>query len=383
MSSIGIGLIGCGDRLRSIARGVLEADERIAVTALCDRDPDAVGAARRVLGADRATLHDDARALAADPAVTWVLVGSINCYHREHVIAAIEAGKDVFAEKPLATTLDDALAIRDAHARSGRRFFIGFTLRYTPHFRRVAEIVRGGGIGEIVSMEFNETLDFNHGGFIHQDWRRRTEWAGTHLLEKCCHDLDVMNWLLGGARAARVASFGGLSFFRPENAHHAARIGPHPQSGRPAFRAWPAAAGDPFTGEKDIVDNQVAIVEYDNAVRATFHTNACAAQPERRCYIVGAEGTIRADLVAGRLEHKRLGWGEPAHEEDTSSAGGHGGGDEVLCRELAACIADGAAPPTGLDEGLASAITAFGIDRAMETGQVVDMAPYWQRAGEG
>ena len=64
----------------------------------------------------------------------------------------------------------------------------------------------------MISMEFNETLGFNHGGFIMGDWRRLTENSGTHLLEKCCHDIDLVNWMLESI-PVKVASFGGVNFF--------------------------------------------------------------------------------------------------------------------------------------------------------------------------
>ncbi|MBN2302535.1 MAG: Gfo/Idh/MocA family oxidoreductase, partial [Lentisphaerae bacterium] len=308
-----------------------------------------------------------------------------NCYHREHAVAAIQAGKDVFCEKPLATNIEDALAILEAHKQNPRNFVVGFTLRYTRHYRQIKELIAGGEIGQVVSMEFNETLAFNHGAYIHQDWRRHKHLAGTHMLEKCCHDIDVISWLLDGAKAERVASFGGLNFFKPENAYHMDRVGPNPEDGRVAFRGWQShlsVPDSPFNDDKDIVDNQVAIIEYDNKVRCTFHTNCMAAQHERRCYIVGSEGTIRADFVAGRVEFKKVGWDTPTVVYDTSAIGGHGGGDMILARELLDCMNNDRKLPTGVEEGLISAVTAFGIDEAMETGRVVDMKPFWAKIDE-
>ena len=80
-------------------------------------------------------------------------------------VAAIEAGKHVVCEKPLATTLDDCEAIRAAARRSpGGIFFFGLVLRYSPFYRRVKQLLEDGEIGRIVSFEFNETLPFFHGG---------------------------------------------------------------------------------------------------------------------------------------------------------------------------------------------------------------------------
>ncbi len=310
------------------------------------------------------------------------MIGSWNARHREHAVAAFEAGKHVFCEKPLATTLEDAVAMRDAQERAGTLFSIGFTLRYSPHYQKIKEIVDSGEIGTIVSFEFNETLDFNHGGFIHGDWRRRTEWAGSHLLEKCSHDLDIANWMTDSL-ASRVASFGGLDFFTPGNLGHQQRIGPNPETGKPAFETWRKRpeSDNPFTAEKDIIDNQTAIIEYANGARATFHTNCVAGLPERRMYICGTEGAIRADVRPGTLEVCRYGWNSEIDRRDTGVSSDHGGGDEFLTASLVDSMLDGTAPPTSIRDGLTSAVTAFAIDDAMERGEVVDVAPYWKRAG--
>ncbi len=381
MSTIGIGLIGCGGRLRGVMKQLARATDRVEVRAVMDPSPDSVRAAREAFNAN-ATAYEDYHDLVRDPQVDWVLIGSWNCFHAAQAVAAFEAGKHVFCEKPLATTLDDCLAMRDAWLRSGKLFSIGFTLRYSPHYRRVKELLAEGRVGRIVSMEFNETLDFNHGGYIHMDWRRRTANAGTHLLEKCCHDLDLTNWMVESL-ARRVASFGGTDFFLPENAHHIDRVGPN-EKGQTAYKTWRSAAGSvdsPFTDDKDIIDNQVGIIEFASGVRTTFHTNCNTAVPERRMYICGTEGTLRADVIAGTIELRRIGFDTETEDCSTDAKGGHGGGDNILGESLAASMLRGEAPKASLEDGLKSAITAFGMDEAMATGRVVDMRPYWERAG--
>lgn len=381
MNSIGIGLIGCGNRLTGLVKTLLkDHGEQIKVTALCDPSSDSIDTAKRDLNAGTARVYEDYNELVKASDVDWVLVGSWNCFHREHAIAAMEAGKDVFCEKPLATSFEDCMAIKEVQQRTGKRFFIGFTLRYSPHYARVQQIIQSGAIGDILSLEFNETLRFNHGGYIHQDWRRLTDNAGTHLLEKCCHDIDIINGMVGSL-ARKVASFGGCDFFTSKNAHHADRIGPGGEGNRPAFQGWPYSNESPFRDDKDIIDNQVAIIEYANGIRATFHTNCLAAIPERRCYILGTEGTLRADALTNRIEVQRVGWDTKPEIEEIDPAGGHGGSDPVLVEKLADCILNGTEPRTGVDEGLKSAVTCFGIDQAMDEGTVVDLLPMWEQAG--
>jgi len=351
------------------------------VVAICDPSERCIQIAREKYGDPK--VYEDHRDLVKDPSVDWVFIGSWNCFHREHAVAALKAGKHVFCEKPLATNLDDCLAIKRAQESSGRICVVGFTLRFSNHYRRIKDVIDSGAVGDVVSMEFNETLTFDHGGFFHGHWRRLTEQSGTAILEKCCHDLDVVNWMLGSI-PRRVASFGGTNFFNPAHQHYVEKIGKSPD-GKDAFFAWGCMNGrtieNPFTARKDIIDNQVAILEYANDTRATFHMNCSTNLPERRMYICGTDGTLRADVIPGVIELRRLGYDVETERLDTGAKGGHGGGDEVMHQELVDAIVKGVVPESGIDEGLKSAITAFGIDQAMQSGSVVDMDPLWKKAG--
>jgi predicted dehydrogenase len=376
VSSIGIGVIGMGARVCFLMQRLLKHEMGIRLVAVCDPDDRAIARAREWQDQEVAACSTVADLVQRDD-VAWVWIGSPNRHHRAHAIAALEAGKHVFCEKPLATTLDDCLAIREAWRRSGRHFILGFTLRFSPHYRSIRELLDNGVIGQLISMEFNETLDWNHGGRIHRDWRRWRSEAGTHLLEKCCHDLDLVNWFTG-SRVIRAASFGGLRLFTPDNAHHMRRIGLGP-NGRQAFCARSGPSGDPFTADKDIVDHQVAILEFASGVRATFHTNCAAGIPERRMLLLGSEGAIRADVIDGRIEYQRIGWHEPREFIESPAKGGHGGGDEVLIDEMARCMLGGPQPRVGLDTGLDAAVACFGVDEALDRREVIDLSPMWRR----
>lgn len=377
--TVDIGVIGCGVRLRGLVRRLLETAPEIRVAAIYDPSAQAREAALRDFGPGVKVCATSAELVSLRP-VEWVLVGSPNLRHREQVEEAFAAGKHVFCEKPLATKLEDCLAMQKAWRQSGCRFFFGFCLRYSPFHRKIKDLLAGGGIGKLVSFEFNETLSFNHGGYIMGNWRRFRDLAGTHLLEKCCHDMDLANWFTQSL-PVKAASFGGLDFFRPENRARMERIGQDGE-GRPAYRVWADFEGtDPFLSEKTIMDNQVAILEYASGARATFHTNCNAGIPERRFILLGTEGAIRADALNGKVEHRRIGFHEPTAVHDCSTLEGHHGGDSVLIGELAACILHGRPPSVGVEEGIQAAIACFGVDKSLDQGAVVDLTPLWEKAG--
>ncbi len=376
-----LGVVGCGNRLRSVLRLLLaEGGDRLVVTAVYDPLPVSCAALARDLGIAIAPAASAAD-VCTSPDVDWVLIGSWNCFHAEQVIAALRAGKDVFCEKPLAISTEDCLRMQAAWRASGRLFFFGLVLRYAPIYQRIKQVLDTGIVGKMVSFEFNETLPFNHGGYIHGNWRRDRAKAGTHLLEKCCHDIDIVNWLTGSL-PVRAASFGGRSIFVPGNRAFAASLGKD-SAGRAAYQTWADPERvDPFSDGASIVDHQVAVLDYANGARASFHTNCNAALPERRVYILGTQGALRADVLTRRIEFNRIGFeARPQEIVLDGDPDDHLGGDVVMARHLAQTMLAGAAPLASMEEGLRSALACFGIDQALDEQRVVDLAPLWTRAG--
>jgi predicted dehydrogenase len=356
-----------------------DQENQLCVAAAYDPDPASQEMIRKDFGTD-CRICSSEEVLVNDPELDWVFIGSWNCHHARQAALALNAGKNVFCEKPLATSLEDCLAIREAAEKSGRTFAFGLVLRYSPHCQRVQEVIRSGVLGRIVSFEFNETLGFNHGGYIFGNWRRERRNAGTHILEKCCHDIDLANWFIDSL-PVKAASFGGRDFFTPDNACQMERIGPN-EKGDAAYSSWPdAQRRSPFDGTGDLLDNQVVILEYANGVRGTFHANCNAGIPERRFYLCGTEGALRGDLITGLVEVQKIGWETKLEKIETFAGGGHGGGDEVMAKSMLETLLRGEPPLASIQEGIKSAIVAFGIDQAADENRVVNLHEMWSRAG--
>ncbi len=380
--TIRIGLIGCGGRIRGVAKHLLDSPHgrHLAVTAMFDPHDGAIAETQSYLGTTART-YPSVEALLRESAVDWVMIGSWNSFHVDQAVAALAAGKHVFCEKPLATSLADCVRLRAALAAApDRHFFFGLVLRYTPLYQKVKALFASGLLGRVVSFEFNETIAFNHGGYIHGNWRRDRAKSGTHLLEKCCHDFDLVNWLLGSL-PVRAASFGGTDVFRPAHRHLADRLGSDARGNR-AYESWPDPLRvDPFSGGNSVVDNQVAILEYASGARATFHTNCNAALLERRMYFCGTEGTLRVDAITGRIEIQRIGFEtKPELIAVAENSEGHLGGDSRMAAHLARTMLENAPPLATLEDGVRSAVSCFGVDEALDTGRIVDLRPFWQQA---
>jgi predicted dehydrogenase len=199
-------------------------------------------------------------------------------------------------------------------------------------------------------------------------------------LDKVCHDFDIFG-RIAGARAAKIASFGGRRIFVSSRAETAPRRW---DTGEEAYGQWPGGwmgANDAFQSDMDVTDHQVALVEYENQVRLSFHANSHAALPERRWYVAGTEGTLIADLARNKLMVRRaLSRAKPERiDYGGVTEDRHNGADQAMARDLLASLETGAPFPVTPFESLEAGLTVMAIDEAMLEGEVVDCRPMWAR----
>jgi predicted dehydrogenase len=375
---IKIGAIGVGSRLRRLIGLLLHQQApNYQIVAIADESEEALKDAQEMLAqfqSEKPLIFTDYHQLLAIPEIEWVMIGSKNYLHVSHACDSFAAGKHVFSEKPLAIEVAECARIREAQLTSGRLFATGFVLRHSLLYSNIHRIVQVEGLlGKLVSVEANETLHPAHGGYIMRNWRRFKDQSGPHILEKTCHDLDILQWIIGSV-PTRVAAFGGTNIFIPEHA-------PEKKEDSDYYKLWPQAWEDvdPFTSEKTIEDNVVAILNYRNGVHCSFHTNACTAWPQRRLLICGVKGTLQADLITSQITYQLIGPNQPTHIIDIAGGDSHGGGDQLIVSDLAKSMADGSKPKATGEEGFISALICLAIDQARESQQVVDMEPIWKQ----
>jgi predicted dehydrogenase len=247
-------------------------------------------------------------------------------------------------------------------------------MRSAPIVREIFQVVREGHLGTIVSIDATEHLPPEHGAYLARNWRRKSAWGGSFLLDKVCHDFDILG-AIAGARAQRVASFGGRGQFRADRAAG--------RNDSPAYRAWPggwAAQNETFSNDHDVADTQTAIVEYANGVRLAFHASSHSALRERRWYVAGTEGTLIADLVRNKLMWRRaLEAGAPMRQNFSVSDIDHNGADVAMAQDLVNALRGKGEFPVTASEAIEAGLTVMAIDAAMNSGQVVDCSSMWAK----
>ncbi|WP_342076945.1 Gfo/Idh/MocA family oxidoreductase [Yoonia sp. SS1-5] len=372
-----VGIIGLGARIASLAPEFAKANPALEFTAVCD-PADARLPVLTALGA-KPDWYDDPAAMLAAHSFDLLLVGSPNHLHLDHLRLALQSDvPHIFAEKPLVVSVDETLALaRLIAAHDGvRRMMVGLVLRYSPLYRALRAAQAKGLLGEIMSIEASEHIAPYHGSFFMRDWRRDSAMSGGFMLEKCCHDIDLYQGVVG-SRPARVASFGGRKKYLP--AHRPER--------EPAYldRMAPRWNGtnDAFSGAGDLIDYQTAIVQYACGANLAFHTNLNVPDEFRRFAVIGRDGMAEGDFIRNNFKVTRSDDGAQPIDIDNVIAGqasndGHYGADGAMARDLMSYIAgDLNSLPLSCIDALEAGVTAMAMDQAMAAGMVVDLADTW------
>ncbi|NHB78038.1 Gfo/Idh/MocA family protein [Rhodobacter calidifons] len=317
-------------------------------------------------------------AMLSDARPDLYCVFSPNVFHLDQIRLGLEAGVQVFTEKPVVVSIEETLDLAQLLAKHGgvNRAMVGLVLRYSQHMVDLRAALAQGWLGEITSLEANEHIAPYHGAFFMRDWRRRTDLAGGFMLEKCCHDLDIYN-MVTASRPRRVASFGGRKSFVPANA-------PKSNAEAEIFHVkksvW-ESTDDPFTSDGDIIDFQTAILEYETGASLAFHTNLNVPDEHRRFCVIGTHGMAEGDFVRGFLRvTARDGRTLAQHDYTKGIAmkGAHYGADQLMCRDITAYLrGESASLPVSILDAMEAGITAIALDRARVTGQVVDLTDTW------
>lgn len=414
--------IGCGARARTYAALAARRPDRFEIVAGADPVPARVEELRRISGrADFRGFRKAEDLLAAGKIADVMIVATQDNDHFGHCTGGLRLGYDVLLEKPIATRVDQVLAIQRLAGEVNRRVMVCFVLRFSAFYRKVKEIIDSGALGELVSVQATEGVMPWHQAhsFVRGHWSNVSR-SSPMIISKCCHDTDILHWL-AGRDCRRVASFGSLEFFRPERAPAGAPA--RCTDGCPAGetcvfnalryttdmrevwlpmvfdRARDATAEEILTWlhtspwgrcvyrcDNDAVDRQVLALEFEGGVTGTF--TMTAFESGRHIEIYGTRGVLKGGETHRRhfgahltlLPHE----GEPVRYTVQSEDGGyelHGGGDAGLVNALYDEMTSppGAPLAAGIGSTVHSHLIGFAAEEARLTGQTVDLREFQRR----
>ncbi len=384
-----IGMIGVNGR-GGLWRHWHQPNGRSVVVAGADIREDFLEDFRRENGLSPFITTDYREMLARDD-VDAVAVTCPDYCHEEYAIAALNAGKHVFCEKPLAITIEGCDRILEAWQRSGKRLMVGFNMRYMNMFRVMKEVVDSGVIGEVKAVWVRHFVGFG-GPFYYHDWHGKRANTTSLLLQKGSHDIDVIHWITG-RYTRRTAAFGSLDYFGgdkpndltcPECAERDTCVEAVTQG-----RLIQCA----FRQEIDVEDNQVMIMELDGGIKAAYLQCHFTPDYHRNYTFIGTEGRVENSEpeMTVRVKTRRSNtWRELADRtyEVKEAVGGHGGADPVICKDFVDMCLDGKEPvATPLAGRMSVAAGVCAAQSLRSGGMPVDVPPLpeglWSSMGQG
>lgn len=396
MKPLRIAIIGAGGRGRGMADLARLSERSAAIVAAVDPASEKRELAATQFGIAAELLFSDHQDfLRAGLDVDATIIATDVRTHAEIASDCLKSGVPIFLEKPMTRTIDEALAVAATARATETPIMVGFNLRYAPYYRRLHELISGGAIGQLISIEWKEILSPAAwaDGYCRATWYSQTKDVGGWLLEKSCHDIDQINWL-AGARCARVSSFGSRRYFvpRPDVPSRCTDNCPiepecyfscfklHPEGGAPLPEYYPPERWDlcVYHSGSDLVDRQVAALEYENGVTAAFSLLPVGRRGERRMQICGSEATLYGSDYDSTLRIYRHDCAEPICEDPAKETGEHFGADgRIIDAFLRYLDNPSVSPETSLDTGLEAMLAAGGIELAREEQRVVEL-DQWQ-----
>ena len=419
---ITVALCGCGSRgLDAYAPFQKEHPELMKIVAGADARPERLEKLRTEYGvAPQMCFSSDEELLAQPRLADVMIIATLDRMHVKDAMAALDKGYHLLLEKPISPDLGECLALREKARATGRTVVVCHVLRYTRFYAALEAILRRGEIGKIQTIDATENVAYWHfaHSFVRGNWRRQDK-SSPMILQKCCHDMDILRWL-AGEKCLKIQSFGGLDHFRAENAPAGAAercMGcvhqgkclydaetlylKNPHCGFEAIGpAWPVdvLATNPTeasireairTGpygrcvyhcDNDVADHQSVNMLFENGITATFTVSAFSEKIYRTVKVTGTLGQVEGDMGENRIVLQRFGQSREVIDlnEEQGAFSGHGGGDFGLLRHLFDIIGSGQSQAlTGIDASVESHVMALAAEWSRQNGgETVTLADF-------
>ncbi len=400
-------VLGAGSRGSIYASYAKEYPEQLKIVAIAEPRRDRLDALADEVNVSLENRFSDWRALLDKPRMAdCAFICTLDDDHTSPALKAMELGYHILLEKPMSNTEDECRAISEAAERTQRTLAVCHVLRYTPFYMTIKALLDKGEIGKVTTINQIENVGYWHQAhsFVRGNWRTTRE-TSPMILQKSCHDMDILVWLMG-KKCLQVQSFGSLRHFTAENAPAGAPARclegcPHadtcpyyaPKLYMDMSRTgWPvdvittdmslegrrkALEEGPYGRcvyhcDNDVVDRQVVNLAFENGAVATFTMTGLSADFSRQIKIFGTRGQIQADMATKEIVLHRFGEEKRVIPLDMGGeTSGHGGGDFGIMRDFLNVLRAGGESRTNASVSLESHLICFAAERSRKENSVV------------
>ncbi len=400
MKQITVAIAGLGGRGKDCyAKIQKKIPEQMKIVAIADVIPSKVEVVKKEYGVSDDMCFESAEEMLSRPKLADVMfICTMDRQHYAHAMAALDLGYDLLLEKPISPDLKECKEIAAKANALGRKVVVCHVLRYTPFYQTLKAQLESGKIGDVVAIQAMEQVGYWHQAhsFVRGNWRNSTE-TSPMILQKACHDMDILTWL-AGSDCKSISSVGGLKEFRADRAPEGAAMRctecdlkdtcpfsavkyyvgkvSRGETGWPANIVLPDATPETMLEElktspygrcvyhcdNDVVDHQMVQMTMENGIIINFVMSAFTIGG-RDLRVLGTRGMIVADMDKGTVKVGTYNGNGGLDEENidvfalTDDFSGHGGGDIRLVKDLFEIVAG--------EKSESSALTS--IDKSVES----------------
>jgi len=417
-----VALVGAGNRGTVYSDYALNEPEKMKIEAVVEPDEYRRMFAAKRYGVSESNCFESVQEfLNKDIKIDAIINATMDRDHIRTALPLLKAGFDMLLEKPICLDRNDLFKLYECALKYDRKIMICHVLRYAPFYVEIKKRVLNGDLGDIVNIQTEENVSYHHfaTSFIRGKWSNSDICGSKIIMQKCCHDLDLITWLKSGVAPKYVGSFGGLKKYKPENAPAGSGLrclsdckieSTCPYSAKKLYMdcgywdhyAWTSIEhlGDKITDDvkieslkkdnpygrcvwhcdNNVEDHQAVIVEFEDGSTATHSLNGGVPKPCRTIHITGTKGELLGTMDDACIEIR---YSEPGKENGYSIEKNkldikrdmHGGGDLRLVADFV-CAINGQAPSissTNLKDSIYGHLIGFSAIDAMEERRIVEI----------
>ena len=342
MNELRIGVIGAGGR-GELAANAHKPETGARLVAGADTRPEVLVKFKERYGPDT-FVTADYRELLKRADIDAVFIASPDFLHEEHAVAALEAGKHVYLEKPMAITIEGCDRILRAAFTAKRKLYLGHNMRHMTFVLKMKELIDAGAIGEVKTGWCRHFVAYGGDAYF-KDWHAERSKTTSLLLQKGAHDIDILHWLCGGY-SARVNAMGALTLYNQITDRHSPT-----ERGDASWHLehWPPLSQKGLNPIIDVEDLSLMQMQLDNGVFCSYQQCHYAPDGWRNYTITGTAGRIEnfgdvpGECVVRLWNRKK--YYNPYGDEQfyiPNVGGGHGGADPNIVAEFVRYIRTGA-----------------------------------------
>ncbi len=365
MRAIKFGIIGVGGRGGAFQDNNHLPEEGYEITAGCDINAEVLSAfSKRFPDAKAFT---DYHELLAQPELDAVFIITPDDLHEEMACAALEAGKHVYLEKPLAITIAGCENILRTAMKTGKKLYIGHNMRCFPIIKKMKEIIDSGLIGE-VQLAWERHF-INYGGEAYfRDWHSERKHGTGLLLQKGAHDIDVLHWLMN-SYTTKVVGMGMLSVYDKCKRRPAGT----PGKAHWDMKNYPPDVAPPYSPIIDVEDSNMILMQLASGKQCAYMQCHYTPDSDRNYTFIGTKGRIENHGVADNAQI--LIWTNRAPDtllpDQTITVRGipgtHSGADPAIMKNFREYVSGEAEPLTNPVDAMRAVLVGIAAHEAMRT----------------